>query len=232
MMLKRPPSKLIPASQAKSWLQTDAEWIEVEGFSQTTGTRFYRHKDGKGLLTSKHSRKSELFESAQAFLDLFELIQSRGSHHILSGLVPNDGRFIDRVDEYIVLFAKTCSIPNTMLDRTMESLDKVEKKLRKVANDQITTEQVFAGLVAYVGEVMRVHMNGRWIMRLSAQDGKTWEPWLIDDNGRACTPIVYLWDKYVEEEKMSLKGGAIIEMNNRMPITSDGSQSQILPMLK
>jgi hypothetical protein len=211
MIPKRPASKLIPKSEANSLLQNDPNWSEIQGMSQ--GTNFFRHNDGRGLLTSKISRKAEVFESATAFLEFRELVKKGGSHHILHGLLPNDGRFIERIEEYIARFTQRCAIPETLLDYTLEGLDKLEKHLRKFSDEEVATEAVFSGLIAYVGEVMRISMNGRWVMRLSDQDKATWEPWIVDSNGYGCTPIVFLWDRYIEGEKLSLYGAASVEMN-------------------
>lgn len=42
---------------------------------------------------------------------------------------------------------------------------------------------VFGQLVAYVGETIIATLGGAWQMRLGA-NGETWEPWVVDAEGR------------------------------------------------
>ena len=57
-----------------------------------------------------------------------------------------------------------------------------------MGTERVLTPSVFAPLVAYIGEVMRQSINGRWEMRLE-RDKKTWVPWVVDPAGPSYSPV-------------------------------------------
>jgi hypothetical protein len=74
-----------------------------------------------------------------------------------------------------------------------------------VPSEQTLTAGVFAPLLAYVGEVVRLKTGGRWEMRLDS-DGVTWLPWIVDSTGRSYAIVAIHKELYEHGRRASVRG--------------------------
>jgi hypothetical protein len=71
------------------------------------------------------------------------------------------------------------------LDATESSIDAIDAAIDAAGSEPFLAGDVFQSLLAYVGEVVRRAIGGRWDL-LSQDDGRTWEPDIIDAQGNRC----------------------------------------------
>ena len=64
---------------------------------------------------------------------------------------------------------------------SMESLRLVDRYVSRNGPDKLLRPELFAGLVAYVGEALRKSHSMQW--RMVKVDEDLWEPWLVDAAG-------------------------------------------------
>ncbi len=77
-------------------------------------------------------------------------------------LLPPLDDFLRDVDTHAQSLGKVLRIPDEALDRSVESLDLVDRALLRVKIAKRMTPEVFTPVTAYVGEVMRLVCDGRW----------------------------------------------------------------------
>lgn len=91
-------------------------------------------------------------------------------------------------------------IEPVQLDNSEASVSLIERKVRRYGKQKTLDTPVFAGLVAYLGEIVRLKVNGRWAMYRSKQDDEVWEPWIVDPEGRVSNTWSTLYDMLAENE--------------------------------
>jgi hypothetical protein len=57
-------------------------------------------------------------------------------------------------------------------------------------------------LIAYVGEVVRIAINGEWQMRQD-NDSDIWEPMIASQNGKVSSFCILIFDELYEAEEIS-----------------------------
>jgi len=77
-------------------------------------------------------------------------------------LLPPIDDFIRDVDMHADSLAKAIKVKGEALDRSIASLDAVDKALRRIPRAKRPVREILTPLVAYVGEVMRRASGGRW----------------------------------------------------------------------
>jgi hypothetical protein len=77
-------------------------------------------------------------------------------------LLPPLDEFLRDVEKHAKGLGKVLRIPDEALDRSVESLDLVDKAVGHVRIAKRMTPEVFTPLTAYLGEVMRLVCDGRW----------------------------------------------------------------------
>src|SRR5438105_1065002 len=103
--------------------------------------------------------------------------------HVLQGMIADGPGFPATVPALSAALAKMVGRSTSGLNYTLQELAELERAVRaKNPPDRRAEPDLFLPLVAYVSEVGRRELNGRWQMRL-ADDGKTWEPWVLDPEG-------------------------------------------------
>jgi hypothetical protein len=115
---------------------------------------------------------------------------------VISGLIAED--FIEQIPQFVEALPKLLNLTPADLDYSAESLRKIERKLKRLGYDNCLQPPIFPAVVACLGEMMRRQIpNSTWKTRLS-EDGKTWEPWVVDPQGRVCNPWLDLYDDLAE----------------------------------
>jgi hypothetical protein len=77
-------------------------------------------------------------------------------------LLPPVDDFIRDVDAHAQSLGKTIKVADAALDRSVASLDAVDKGLKRIPWAKRSVPEILTPLVAYVGEVMRRASRGRW----------------------------------------------------------------------
>lgn len=88
--------------------------------------------------------------------------------------------------------AATLRIPQYRFARTPAELGRVAHALRGLTVRQRLGPDVFPGVVAQTGEVVRQATGARWELRPGGVDGRTVEPWLVFPRGqdqRVCAAV-------------------------------------------
>src|SRR6185436_1479837 len=93
--------------------------------------------------------------------------------------------FIERVPQLVAALPRLIDVDASTLDATESSIDAIDTAIDAAGPEPFLTADVFQSLVAYVGEVIRPAIGGRWELR-SPDDGRTWEPDVIDARGERC----------------------------------------------
>jgi hypothetical protein len=77
-------------------------------------------------------------------------------------LLPLIDDFIRDVDAHAASLGKAIKVAGEALDRSIASLDAVDKALKRIPRAKRPVPEILTPLVAYVGEVMRRVSGGRW----------------------------------------------------------------------
>lgn len=126
-------------------------------------------RTGKGLL---YASRQELMEKSA------ESRKSPFPSHMLEGNLPQGPHFVEAVPSLIDALARILAIPRESLDSSFESLQLVDKALKKVRPKKRILEipDLFPALIAYTGEVMRKASGGTWW--LHEIHGPIYEPYI------------------------------------------------------
>jgi hypothetical protein len=176
-----PKGWFLKKSEAKALLK-EGVWTPDAEFSATACDAYVSDR-GELLLLLKHGR-SVLYESYRAVVERQDaLLKLPPLNHVLEGLLPQGPRFIEAVPGLIDDLAKLLKMPRESLDGSFESLEVLEETLKKKIRPRkriLEVPNLFAGIVAYTGEVGRKLTNGRW--HLNEVHGGIWEPYVMFDN--------------------------------------------------
>jgi hypothetical protein len=99
-------------------------------------------------------------------------------------MLPQGEGFAAAVPELLRDAPARLGIDAAALDFSVESVAFADKAVRRLGRTKASSPEVFPSLLAYIGEVVRrrVADGRRWEMRLG-DDGRTWEPWIVDTRG-------------------------------------------------
>jgi hypothetical protein len=224
MKVELPKRQGLTAKTVREFL-ADPQWTKDEEQEITTLYNpdiVYRHSDGRVMMVFPAGRGC-LYKTPQDFAQMVEASrqikseQSKGWQHILKGRIPYGEAFIQHVPELIDQLAILLKIPGDQLDNSMESLLKVEVKVKRLGRKKCVEAPIFPALVAYIGEVMRNKIpGGQWKMERSHQIAEIWEPWIVDPQGRYCNSWSALYDMLTEpSEAISIQGSTGVLINSR-----------------
>ena len=234
-MTKNLKSQLLSKKAAKALLAA-SDWrvdekfsIEISKLLKSNDHLIYTHPDGRIFDLFTNEEKGRLYISHEDFERLLARLEEirEGnnlgiSQHVLMGRLPYENDFIEYIPQLITDLAIKLKIPPEMLDRSVDSLIKVDAAIRKYGKAKSLEAPIFPMLVAYVGEVMRQEIEGRWEMRLSEIDKEIWEPWIIDSRGRSCNPFLGVYDELAEQIPFSIYGSTLSRINQRRIQTQVG----------
>jgi hypothetical protein len=137
----------------------------------------YTLPDG-GELIVLPTGKGLRYPSRAEYIAYCTELEARPPEHVLAGQLPQGEGFPADVPRLIDELATTFGLPRDKLDNTIESLTLVDRAVRRRGPTRCMEPDIYPLLIAYVGEVMRQRTGGEWRMKL-AQDGETWEPWIV-----------------------------------------------------
>jgi hypothetical protein len=166
----------------------------------------YQCDNGKILAVGKDGR-GNLYDSVNDWqVELDELIDlgKREPVHILYNQIPNQERFIEEIPFLISSLAKELEIDPSELDQTLESLlildQAIATKSRQNYIDN-SNRRILGSLIAYIGEVVRVAINGSW--QIKQNSGSGWEPVVIATNGKISSFCIMVFDELYEAKESS-----------------------------
>jgi len=229
VITKMPKSQVLAAKAVRELLK-DPLWVKDQELSSTFGSdSVYVHPNGQALDVGARGR-GRLFKSQEEFLQAiqrYEEIRKLGARHILKGRLIYGQDFIDHIPELIDLLAENFKIPRNELDMSADSLKKVEAKAKRFGREKCLLPEYFAPLAAYIGEMMRQEINGRWVMILSPQDKETWEPWIVDSKDLYCNSFSSLYDMFAEGG-IAIYGYAEFAVKLRRPHVEPSAQPNVV----
>ncbi len=186
---------------------------ELTGKVSVYGGMVYHNSDGRTLENlgldggTLFKSRAECIKYIEDFQQVFEKAKLESS---LSYRIPQGQNFINEVPELINQLAVQLKIPCEDLDKSKSSMNRVEKSVKRIGRNRCLQPEIFAPLVAYVGEVIRQATGGRWALRFS-DDEKVWEPWIIDSPGDVHPPFIILL-KAFDETPYSIYSAIIWEI--------------------
>ncbi|MDI1442977.1 hypothetical protein [Polyangium sp. 6x1] len=127
------------------------------------------------------------------------------SFHMLEGNLPQGAHFVEAVPSLIDDLAKILEIHRESLDSSFDSLQLVDKALKKTRPKQRILEipNLFPGLIAYAGEVMRKASGGEWWINEIA--GPIYEPYVrYGPGGRYMNPWLEIYKSITEPGRVFL----------------------------
>lgn len=178
-----------PEDWAKGWLITRAEAKALLAEGNWTRDpencdRFWEAyvSDRGELLRIRPRGRSTLYASRQELMEKLEEMRNRppepAPSHMLEGNLPQGPHFVEAVPALIDDLARILNIPRESLDNSFNSLKLVDAALKKIRPKKRILEipNLFPGLIAYTGEVMRKATGGEWW--LSEVAGPIYEPYI------------------------------------------------------
>jgi hypothetical protein len=166
-------------------LLTDPQWVRNEEvFKELPYPEGYIHTDGR-VLRLFRTGSGQLYENLEDFHKEqigYQIIE-QAEQQMWQDTNPFGQDFPQHVTELIDTLAVHLQIPRQQLDGSRESLTRLEKAVERYGMHKSLEFPVFAGLLAYSGEIMIRRTNGRWLMQLDERSG-VWEPWVLAADGR------------------------------------------------
>jgi hypothetical protein len=132
------------------------------------------------LLLAFVSGKGVLYASRKELMEISaERHKGPRSFHMLEGRLPQGPHFIEAVPSLLDELAGLLKMPRESLDTSFESLHLVDAALKKIRPRKRILEipNLYPGLIAYAGEVMRKETAGYW--KLTEIHGGIFEPYIF-----------------------------------------------------
>lgn len=164
----------------------------------------YRFPDGRVLALNKldKSGPSVLYPSVDSFYSRWQQIPE--PRHQLAGYSIFTSQFASHVDDLINQLANTLEIDAVRLDRSLESLEIVDKKLDQFIIDhgrEVVLNQLLPQLIAYTGAVLNQQQESSWLIERSTDDESIWCPNLIHSDGKVQVFYTLVWCNYQDVDR-------------------------------
>jgi hypothetical protein len=131
--------------------------------------------------------------------------------------LPQQEHFIDAIPELLRALPGLLDLDPAALDFSEASLGPVDVAVRRLGQHRVLTAEIFPSVLAYVGEVIRRGVGGRWELRRDEND--EWDPWVVAPDGREC-PMLRIYKGLLEEEEeepVFLQGFASYQIHDARP---------------
>jgi len=183
--MKPPQSRLVDAKTVELLVTEGNGQLDRTTFPKTT-IRLYVLNDGGAVFVFPDGRGRH-YTSYNDMLEEYRATEeSAGAgNDALTDLFPSAKDFIERVPQLVTALPRLIDVEASTLDATESSIDAIDAAIDAAGSEPFLAGDVFQSLFAYVGEVVRRAIGGRWDL-LSQDDGRTWEPDVIDAQGNRC----------------------------------------------
>lgn len=176
-----------------------------------------KHKVNAYLLNDKrlvlvHEGGGMLYQTTQDLEDLMSFLNKNSKPHPFYDGIPYGVYYLTHIDTIINEFSQKIGIPISELDKSIESLYKIESKLKALKLDAFELEKNWLiYVVTYCGEVIRIKTGGNWALHeLRFEDRIVYEPYIVLENRREYTPL-YGFLKEIHEHTQRLSIAITIE---------------------
>jgi len=200
-MSKVPGARTVPAKEA---LELSAlPWVRDEELSSDTSEARVL-PDGRVLLYRGKGQRGNLYPSRESLTQMLgkvaeELAKVRSGITPAHTLLPPIDDFLRDVEAHAKSLGPRLRIPDEVLDGTPESLDAVDKALKRIPWAKRQVPDLVTPLVAYLGEVMRKGSGGKW--STSQSPGHENEPMITASGGRLFQPFASVFLPMVEPSR-------------------------------
>lgn len=194
--MKFPQSRLVDAKTVELLLTEGNGQLDRTTFPKTT-IRLYVLNDGGAVFVFPDGRGRH-YTSYNDMLEEYRAAEERAAagSDALTDLFPSGKAFVDQVPQLVIALPRLMDVEASTLDATESSIDAIDAAIDAEGSERFLADDVFQSLVAYVGEVIRRAIGGRWEL-LSQDDGRTWEPDVIDAGGDRCN-LLRLYKEILE----------------------------------
>jgi hypothetical protein len=192
------PTK-IPAKELREYLKLPVD----HDLSRGTGGEVRVLPDGRVLWKLVAVRLARMWPSREAFIEWWRVANeeaAKGPVDMTLTLLPPVADFIRDVEAHAKSLGPRIGVADEALDLTPESLDAIDKALKKIPWAKRQVPDLVTPLVAYVGEVMRKGSGGRWTAS-SKSPGHENEPFVVGSDGRRCQPYAVVFLPMVEPSR-------------------------------
>jgi hypothetical protein len=183
--MKRLDSRAIDAKTIQSLLTNKNGRLEP-GTSWTSACRTYILDDGSAVVVTPDGggrHWTSYNDMIERFRELEEEAK-RGEDEVFKVFPPGKG-FLDQFPQLLAALPDLIDVEASTLDTTESSIDAIDGAIVAQGSERFLVGDVFPSAIAYVGEVIRRAVGGRWDV-LSQDGGRTWEPDIIDSHGNRC----------------------------------------------
>lgn len=183
-MTARLRGRLLSAVKVRGLIAVGGHSPDPE-FSREFMCTAFKLAGGESLLVFENGR-GVLYDSRE------ELAQAHRERAALACPQRNEPVLVDaetfgsRVPELISRLPALLGIQPTSLDRTKASLDLLDSAIRRLGPEAVLEPNVFSGLCAYLGEVIRATKGGAWTTEVGS--GGESIPCVVDATGRKYMP--------------------------------------------
>ncbi len=149
----------------------------------------------RGALYPSRELLAEVKREGEKMMAQFQEKQAKGLLNPVTELLPPIDDFLRDVEALASSLGPRLRIPAEVLDGTPESLDAVDKALKRIPWAKRQVPDLVTPLVAYLGEVMRKGSGGRW------SKGHEDEPVITASGGRLFQPFASVFIPMIEPSK-------------------------------
>jgi hypothetical protein len=189
--MKRAQSHLVDAKTVDRLLTERNGQLDQTTLPPKTTLRLYVLDDGSAVLvfpdrTGRHFTSfNDMREEHRAMEERARSERAETANELPTALFLSGRDFLAQLPQLMAALPGMIDVEATTLDATESSIDAIDAAIDAAGSESFLAADVFQSLVAYVGEVIRRAIDGRWELQ-SPDDGRTWEPDIIDAHGNRC----------------------------------------------
>lgn len=184
--MTRPRSRPLTARQVRELLAGSPAPEPDPEVAEFASAQAYRLADGQAMVVFGDG-KGRRYESRTDLLAMVREVAVRQPVSPLRALLPLGRDFAAQAPR----LAAELDLP------VPTGLPQLDDVVRRLGVRACRTPAVFGRLVAYVGETIIAARGGSWQMRPGA-DGASWEPWVVDAEGRSHAPFGLVYRELAE----------------------------------
>ena len=184
----------------------------------------FRLSDGRMIFVNSFSKQGELYRDSSSLLKqlnrdykgyletkrlsaLADELRAQGKHGDSTELnsspeysLLEDEDFPNKVEVLIEGLRSHLGLPESALDRSIASVRVIDLAIEHTIGEEQALQEIFPNIVAYLGEVIRIRANGRWVMQKRSMLGALY-PCIISSSGNAYDPARYAYRALSDSEE-------------------------------
>src|SRR2546423_14737453 len=160
--MKPPQSRLVDAKTVELLLTEGNGQLDRTTFPKTTipayvlndGGAGFVFPDGRGRHYTSYNDMLEEHLAMEAWAET--------GNDMATDLFPSGEDFIERIPQLVTELPRLIDVEASTLDTTESSIDAIDAAIDAAGSEPFLAGDVFQSLIAYVGEVIRRAIGGRW----------------------------------------------------------------------